>query len=191
MSGSTPVRHRRALVRHWPAMAGVVFAGGLAVALVVGVADTAAASQVLTAAGFVYLGAAAIARRASAWPLFAITFVIIGIGFAVPAFDPVMVMLASAAALAVFGLFRGRGRPPWGLPVQAAALLVIATVVCSASLVPQPWAGVLVGAGLLAHAAWDVHHLRTERVVASSLAEFCAALDLALALVVVGFAVAG
>jgi len=42
----------------------------------------------------------------------------------------------------------------------------------------------VVAAGLLGHAAWDVHH-RTNRVVVRSLAEFCLALDTALAVAIV------
>jgi hypothetical protein len=42
----------------------------------------------------------------------------------------------------------------------------------------------LVGAGLFAHTGWDVFHLRAERVVARSMALFCAVLDTFLAVVV-------
>jgi hypothetical protein len=42
-----------------------------------------------------------------------------------------------------------------------------------------------VAAGLFGHAAWDVHHHRTNRVVVRSLAEFCLALDTALAAAIV------
>jgi hypothetical protein len=41
-----------------------------------------------------------------------------------------------------------------------------------------------VAAGLLGHAAWDVHHHRINRVV-RSLAEFCLVLDTALAAAIV------
>jgi hypothetical protein len=43
----------------------------------------------------------------------------------------------------------------------------------------------LVAAGLLGHAAWDVDHHRTNRVVVRSLAEFCLVLDTALAVAIV------
>jgi hypothetical protein len=39
-----------------------------------------------------------------------------------------------------------------------------------------------VAVGLLGHAAWDVWHHRTNRVVSRSLAEFCLVLDTALAI---------
>jgi hypothetical protein len=55
-----------------------------------------------------------------------------------------------------------------------------------AALVITPDLGAyLVAAGLLGHAAWDAYHHRTNRVVVRSLAEFCLALDIALAVAIV------
>lgn len=56
-----------------------------------------------------------------------------------------------------------------------------------AALALAPTAGlVLVAVTLIAHAAWDTLHLRRRIVVASSLAEFCIALDVALGLTALG-----
>ncbi|GAB3412792.1 hypothetical protein [Flindersiella endophytica] len=44
--------------------------------------------------------------------------------------------------------------------------------------------GYLVAFGLLGHAAWDVYHFRTKRVVSRSLAEFCMVLDATLSIVI-------
>ena len=192
MSGAEAVdagRDRRGswIARRWPSIAGLVFGGALAAAYWIGFSTTAQAAQVLTAAGFVYLGSAALGMRRAAWPLFALTFVVIGVGFAVSAFDPTWVIVLGAVALAVFGLVRGAIRPGWGMPLQALAMAVIVLVAIGVALLGDRVAGLLVGAGLLAHAGWDVYHLRTQRVVASSMAEFCCVLDtvLAVALIVV------
>ncbi|WP_219412490.1 hypothetical protein [Pseudonocardia nigra] len=168
------------LLRRWPAAAGLV----LALATGIGIAGGGEVVPVVTASGFVYLGAAALRSRAAAWPVFAVAFVLIGIGRAVPAFDPSWWMLGLAAVLVGYGASRGALRPPWGLPLQAAAMLVLGAVALVAVEAAAGWAGLVVAAGLLAHAAWDVHHHRTERVVARSMAEFCAVLDTVLALVV-------
>ncbi|MGN7701323.1 hypothetical protein [Cellulosimicrobium sp. 22601] len=190
----TPARTAgRALARPaawWPVVTGALFGGALAVAAWVGFSDTAQSSLVLTAAAFVYLGAAALGRRDAAWPLFGLTFVLIGVGFALPGFDPFWAMLGVVVVLAVYGLARGAARPAWGLPLQAAAMAVVVGVAVAVALLGQPWAGLLVGAGLLAHAAWDVHHLRTGRVVSASLAAFCCALDAVLGAAVVVLALA-
>ncbi|MDF2806032.1 MAG: hypothetical protein K0S43_978 [Cellulosimicrobium sp.] len=176
--------------RWWPVAAGAFFGAALAVAAGVGFSDTAQSSLVLTAAAFVYLGAAALGRRDAAWPLFGLTFVLIGVGFVVPGFDPFWAMLGVVVVLAVYGLARGAARPAWGLPLQAAAMAVVVGVAVAVALLGQPWAGLVVGAGLLAHAAWDVHHLRTGRVVSASLAAFCCALDAVLGTAVVALALA-
>lgn len=168
-----------------------VFAAGLATAFWFGASDPSRMAQVLTAAGFVYLGAAALGRRAAAWPLFGVTFVLIGIGVAAPGFDPFWAMLCLVTALTAYGLVRGRLRPSWGIPMQAGAMVLVVAVAVAVALLGQPWAGVLVGTGLLAHAAWDVHHHRTRRVVAASLAEFCAALDASLALAIIAVTLIG
>lgn len=186
---STTVQHgdrrRPWIVRRWPSLAGLVFGGALSVAFWTGFSTTAQASQVLTAAGLVYLGSAALGRRRAAWPLFALTFVVIGAGFAVPGFDPTWVIVAAAVALVLFGLVRGAVRPGWGMPLQALAMAVIVLVALGVAFTGDRVATLLVGVGLLAHAAWDVYHLRTKRVVASSMAEFCCVLDTVLAVTLI------
>lgn len=174
---SAPERRGTWIARRWPSLAGLAFGGALAAAYWVGFSTTVQAAQVLTAAGFVYLGSAALGARRAAWPLFALTFVVIGVGFAIPAFDPGWAIVVGAGALAVFGLARGAVRPGWGLPLQALAMAAIVLVALGVAALGGRVAALLVGAGLLAHAGWDVHHLRTRRVVASSMAEFCCVLD--------------
>jgi hypothetical protein len=173
------------VVRRWPAVAGAVLAGSLAAALRFGVADPGDVADVLTAAGFVYLGAAALRARAAAWPLIAATFVLIAVGLLVPEFHPTWWMAGIGAALAVAGVIRGALRPAWGLPRQALAMVAVLAVAAAGAAAGRPWSALLVGAGLLGHAAWDVHHHRTGRVVPRSLAEFCAVLDAVLAVAVV------
>lgn len=170
--------------RRWPTAAGVLLAGSLAAGILSGIAGTADITHVVTASAFVYLGAAALRQRLAAWPLFLASFVLITIGFAVPAFNPTAWMLGIAALLALYGLFQGRLRPTWGIPAQTAAMIGLAATAIIAFSVGSPWAGLLVSAGLLAHAAWDVYHHRADRVVTRSMTEFCGVLDTLLALTV-------
>ena len=169
----------------WPVAAAIVFAAFVAFGS--GPADHTQIAPVVTASAFVYLSAAAVQHRASAWPLFFVSVVVITIGLRVPGLDPSWsswAMLALAAALTVYGLLRGALRPPWGVPLQSAAMAVFAAAAIAAVHVDTMWAGLLVGAGLLAHTAWDVYHHRTERVVVRSMSLFCAVLDTFLAVVV-------
>ena len=150
----------------------------------VGIEGGADVAAIVTASGFVYLGSAALQRQAAAWPVFAVSFVLVGVGSRVDGVNATWVMLAIAAVLAVYGVLRGALRPPWGLPLQAAALLVLAAAALIAVDANQTLAGLLVAGGLLVHAGWDTYHHRTGRVVVRSMAEFCAVLDTVLAAIV-------
>lgn len=171
-----------ALRRRWPALAGIAFAAVVTFDLARGVdlAPTLAASAV------VYIGAAALRKQAAAWPMFFATVVVITVARLLDArLDATWVILGGGVVLAGYGLLRGAIRPTYGLPLQSVALLAFGAAAAAALYVNPDLGGYLVAAGLLAHAAWDVHHHRTNRVVARSLAEFCLVLDTALALVIV------
>lgn len=168
------------IARRWPAVAGLAV-GALSG---YGIASGADVAAVVAASGFVYIVAAAVRSPAAAWPAFLVSFVLITLNQFVPAFDPVLAMLGVAAVLAVVGVARGALRPRSGLPLQAAAMLVLGAVALVAAQALPVLAGVLVAGALLAHAAWDVHHHRTGRVVVRSMAEFCCALDTVLAVLV-------
>lgn len=174
MSHELMVEPSRTVVhRWWPAAAGVV----VAVLTVLGAAGPGEVAPVVTASGFVYLAAAALGRRTMAWPAFLVSFVIISVAFAVPGFDASWVMLGLAVVLAAVGVVRGRARPFRGLPLQAAAMVVLGTAAVVAAGAEPRWSAALVATALLAHAGWDLHHHRTRRVVVRSMAQFCAVLD--------------
>ena len=91
---------------------------------------------------------------------------------------------ASVAVIAV-GLRLG-SRPV--LAAQTAALVVYGGVaVCALALGPRAGA-VVAGSVLVAHAVWDVLHLRRGVVVPRSLAEACIYLDVPLAIAVIALA---
>ena len=171
-------------IHRWPTAAGILLAASFAAGISFGFAGSTDIAQVVTASGFVYLGAAALGRRMAAWPLFLVSFGLITIGFVVPGFDPSLWMLGTVAILVVYGLVQGGLRTPWGIPLQAAAMIVLAAVAITAANLVAPWAGLVVSTALFGHAAWDIYHHRVDRVVARSMAEFCGVLDTLLALVV-------
>jgi hypothetical protein len=172
--------------RRWPTLAGVGFAALIAVDLLSGVE----LAPVLAASAAVYLGAAALRRPAAAWPLFFATGVIITVARLLDdRFEPTWAILAGAVGLLIFGLLRGAAWPGYGLPLQTLALLGFGTAAGAALLISPDLGAYLVAAGLLGHAAWDLYHHRVNRVVVRSLAEFCLALDTALAVAIVIVAV--
>ena len=168
--------------RRWPTLAGLGFAALVGFDLVSGV-DLA---PVLAASAAVYLGAAALQRPAAAWPLFFATVVVITVARLLDdRFNPTWVVLAGSVALLIYGLARGAVRPGYGLPLQALALAGFGTAAAAALLVNPELGAYLMAAGLLGHAAWDLYHHRTNRVVVRSMAEFCLVLDTALAVAIV------
>ncbi|MBM9465376.1 hypothetical protein JL108_18145 [Aeromicrobium sp. YIM 150415] len=178
-----PGTHWRAA---WPAALGVVVAAGTTY----GVTDGRELAAVVAASGVVYLAAAATGRRWAGWAAFGVTFVLIGLDTAV-GLDATPWLLAFAAVLVLVGIAGRRRRPLWSLPLQTAAMLVLATAALVATRLDAVAGGLVVAAALLGHAGWDVHHRRTGRVVNRSLAEFCAVLDVIVAVVVAYVALAG
>ncbi|MFE9202245.1 hypothetical protein [Micromonospora sp. NPDC007230] len=80
-------------------------------------------------------------------------------------------------------LLLGTGRRQWrdrrALALQLAGLAGWAGLAAVALAVPDGVGGALVAAGWLAHAAWDLAHHRSGRVVPRAYAEWCAVLDAA------------
>lgn len=171
-----------ALLRHWPALVGLAFAAFNVVRMESGIESAA----VLAASAFVYIGAAALGLRKSAWPLFLATVALITVVRIVDApFDAAWVVLGGGLLLGLFGLVRGATRPGYALPLQSLAYLGFGGATVLAMFVDPTVGAYLVAVGLLGHAAWDVWHHRTGRVVSRSMAEFCLFLDTALAIAII------
>ncbi len=163
----------------WPAALGVL----VATATAYGLTDGRAVAPVVAASGLVYLAAAATGRPRAAWVAFAVTIPLIALR-KLTGLDVTPWMLALAAVMLVVGLTGRRTGPRWALPLQTAAMLVLSAAALIALQLNATIGGLLVAVALLAHAAWDIHHHRTGRVVVRSLAEFCAVLDILVAIVV-------
>ena len=100
-------------------------------------------------------------------------------------------MLIVAAIVAVYGVVRALRRPNRELPLQAIAMIVFGGL-ATVALFISPFVGaLLVAAGLVAHAGWDVYHHVNNKAVVRSMAEFCCVLDTVLAIVVVLATLAG
>ena len=89
-----------------------------------------------------------------------------------------------AVAYLVLGAVRGQLRRPGVLALQVIGLVIFATCAVLAAIVDPAAGHHIVGAGFLAHAAWDVAHhrdlsrLHAVGVVPRGWAEFCIVLDL-------------
>jgi hypothetical protein len=171
-------------IHWWPTLLGVVAATGQAFG-----ARTGFAAIVMVCA-VIYLFAAVTARPWAAWIGFGASLPLVGLAVVLRTEWPSLVAIGLAGVvLAVVGFVRGT----WRDRVNRYSLIaapVFGGLAVLAALLPVLAVPVVV-AGLLAHAAWDVVHHRRGWVVAPQYAEFCAALDLVLAVLVVVLAVLG
>ena len=174
----TPNRRRwtDVLMHRWPTALGIAVAALAAFDLQDGLEFAA----LIVLMALVYLGAAALGRRWSAW---AVLLAGIPIAFFIPSTSevvPSVVLLVAALVFLVLGVARGQWQRPGGLPLQTAGMLAFGSTALVALYVNPALGGKLVAVALIGHAAWDAYHLLRNRVVSRSYAEFCAVLDLLL-----------
>jgi hypothetical protein len=181
--GETTTAARTAPGIHWwPTLLGVAAATGQAFG-----ARTGFAAIVMVCA-VIYLLAAVTARPWAAWIGFAASLPLVGLAVVLRTEWPSLVAIGVAGiVLVVVGFVRGTWRDRVNR-YQLIAAPVFGALAVVAALVPVV-AVPLIVVGLVAHAAWDVVHHRRRWVVAPQYAEFCAALDLVLAVLVVVLAV--
>ncbi len=174
----SPGRRRwtEVLMHRWPTALGITVAALAAFDLQDGLEF--AALTVLMA--LVYLGAAALDRRWSAW---VVLLAGIPLAFFIPSTSevvPSVVLLVAALVFLVLGVVRGQWQRPGGLPLQTAGMLAFGSTALVALYVDPDLGGKLVAIAILGHAAWDAYHLLRNRVVSRSYAEFCMFVDLLL-----------
>jgi hypothetical protein len=164
------------LLHRWPAAVGIAVAALSAFDLEGGVEFAA----LLVLMALVYLGAAALDRRWTAWVvLFAgLSFAIFDLSIA--GIDPAVVLIVAAPVFLVLGVVRGQLATPGGLPLQTAGMLAFGAAALVALAVNPDLGGKLVGLAILSHGIWDAYHYVRDRVVPRSYAEFCAVVDLLL-----------
>ncbi|MEV3981157.1 hypothetical protein [Nonomuraea sp. NPDC049758] len=169
-----------AVARRWPTVLGVAFM----VFNVLGLKDGRDAALVVFLAALVYLATAVTGRPEVAWPLFwASVVAVAALRLLGPAPWPGLV--GGAVCVAVVGLAGGLVRRPTLVAAQVPAMLVFGAVSVAALSLSPAVGGCLVAAALVGHAVLDVVLWRRNKVVARSMAEFCAALDLTLGVVIV------
>jgi hypothetical protein len=149
---------------------------GVAAAQIAAGTDVEGVAIVLVAATLCYLAAAALGRPWVAWASILGASVVVvlselaGAPWWVGAVVTALVLLLVSAVV---------GSTARALPQASAMLLYGGCAVASLSM-PTTAGLVVVGAALVAHAAWDVRHLRRATVVPGSLALFCLFLDVLL-----------
>jgi hypothetical protein len=164
------------LMHRWPTALGIVVAALAAFDLEDGLEFVAVAVLM----PLVYLGAAALDRRWSAW---VVLLAGLTLAFFIPSASgvvPSVVLLVAALVFLVLGVVRGELVKPRGLTLQAGGMLAFGSIALVALYADPDLGGKLVGIAILGHAAWDAYHYLRNRVVPRSYAEFCAVFDLLL-----------
>ncbi|MFI7112609.1 hypothetical protein ACIBK9_40305 [Nonomuraea sp. NPDC050227] len=173
-----------AVARRWPTVLGVAFM----VFNVLGLEDGRDAALVVFLAALVYLATAVTGRPQVAWPLFGASVVAVAV-LRLLGLTPWPGLVGGAVCVALVGLAGGLAdglvRKPTLVAAQVPAMLVFGAVSVAALSLSPAFGGCLVAAALVGHAVLDVVLWRRNKVVARSMAEFCAALDLTLGAVIV------
>jgi hypothetical protein len=176
----TPYRMIRALARRWPtalalAAAGLTLGGGDKAGQVAGLGEAMLLLPIL------YLVAARAGRRGLSWPILGAGIVLIT---ALRALDvvpsPAVVVPIALAALA-WSVVGGHALRPGMVRVQALGMLGFGALALVGLAVDPDLGLYLVAAGWFFHGVWDFVHLKLDKVVARSYAEWCGVVDVLIA----------
>jgi hypothetical protein len=162
----------RAIGRRWPTLLAAAVAA-------VTLWDSTGGSEfvtVLLIAAVGYQAMALTTRRSWTWPLVLVLLAAVA-GLRAAGIAADVVLGAAVGVLAVVGLaLRLRGLRALQIPVA----LVLTGLAVLALRVPPAAAAILVAAGLIGHAVWDLVQWRADAVIARSFAEWCGVFDLVL-----------
>lgn len=141
-----------------------------------------------------YLVLAKLRRRPATWPLVIAGLALVVLIRVLDIVDPVVVLTALAAIVLAWGVVDGQIKRDGAFQAQAIGGVGFAAVIFTALalLTQQPdLAGYLVASAWLLHGVWDLVHLKLDIVVARSFAEWCAVIDILIAIQLVQLTVAG
>jgi hypothetical protein len=126
---------------------------------------------------FGYLAAAVIGHRRATW----VNFVALLLSVVLLRFqdrvDPALTLIVAAVTLVVWGAVRGQLWPPGDLLTETIGMIVFTTVGLTALLIDPDLGRYLLTAGWMGHTVRDIAHLRADKVVSRSFAEWCAVFD--------------
>ncbi|WP_223166597.1 hypothetical protein [Nonomuraea sp. SYSU D8015] len=170
----------RWLVRRWPTalalgMSALTFGGSESAEGIATLAD----ALVLLQLG--YLVIAKLGRRQASWPTIVVGFAVIIALRILDVVSPAAVLSGMALIVLIWAAIDGQLRGSEQFRIQALGMFVFAAIAL-AGLVLDPDIGrYLVAAGWLLHGIWDFVHLKLDKVVARSHAEWCGVLDVIIA----------
>ena len=168
------------LKRRWPTWLALVMS-----ALTFGGSESAegvaSLANVLVLLPLGYLVVAKLQRREASWPAIVAGFALIITLRVVGIIAPAVVLSALALIVLVWGAVDGQLRRDSAFQVQALGMLGFGAFALAGLVVNPDLARYLVAAGWFLHGIWDFVHLKLDKVVARSHAEWCGVLDVIIA----------
>jgi hypothetical protein len=182
MASTTTARRSwtRWLIQRWP----TAVALGMA-ALTFGGSETDEAvanfAEALPLLPLLYLAVAKLRRRQATWPVFVVLITPFTVLRALDVIAPSAFPAAVALIVLIWGAIDGQLRRPGAFTAQALGMVGFGALALVGLIVDPNLGRYLVAAGWLLHGVWDFVHLKLDKVVARSYAEWCGILDVLIA----------
>jgi hypothetical protein len=170
---TTGFRIGRFLLRRWPT------ALAIGLELVSWGIGLVRAGQILPLLPALYVIVVVLRRRGASWPVLIASFGLLFLLQLQSWVNPTVAIVALASAIAAVGLFRRLDRSE--LLVQTAGLILFGGLALVGLIVAPEIARYVLAAGWFGHGLWDLVHLRRDKVVSRSYAEWCGVLDVLIA----------
>jgi hypothetical protein len=161
------------VLRRWPTLLAV------GVGVLMWGADVVSLRELLVLLPLEYVVMAAVGVRRASWPVLVLCFAAFVGLTAQELVDVETALLVIAAVALAAGLFRRQGKS--ALLVSGVGLVVFGGVALLAVDQSPDVARYLVAAGWFGHGLWDFAHLRANKTVSRSYAEWCGVLDVLVA----------
>jgi hypothetical protein len=181
MASTTPTRRRLTdVLRRWPTALAV---GLAALSLDGGGSDSTVESygEVLPLLPLLYLIVAKLQRRRASWPVLIIGMMAVIALRILDVIAPSIVFVAVALIVLVWSAASGQLHKPGMLRVQALGMVGFGALALVGLAVDPDLGRYVVAAGWFLHGIWDFVHLRLDKVVSRSYAEWCGVIDVLVA----------
>lgn len=181
MTTTTRSRQRMpAVLRRWPTALAV---GMSALTLDRSGSDRSveAYGEILPFLALLYLIVAVLRRRGASWPVLIIGILVITVLELLGVMAPSSAAVAVALVVLVWSAVSGRLTESGMLRVQAVGMLGFGALALTGLAVEPEVGRYVVAAGWFLHGVWDFVHLRLDKVVSRSYAEWCGVIDVLVA----------